>query len=161
MLKAWHFATLSLWTRTASYVLLSGTSTTTPSCQTPMTGQVWTSTPRLTRSITDPQCSIPNLFFVWNFTLYTDLLKWSVFLVQMCLCLKKAIDCFYVTAFALKQSSKICEKVEWKVILEREGNLNETSCSLLTSQLFFTSVTCTAPAGHLLVDKSSAEISFY
>lgn len=47
MLKAWRSATLSLWIRKALYVLLCGTPSMTPSCPTPMNGQVSASGPRL------------------------------------------------------------------------------------------------------------------
>ena len=57
MLKAWRSATLSLWTRTALYELPSGTSTTTPSCQTPMTGPLSASAPRPSRNRRNPHCS--------------------------------------------------------------------------------------------------------
>lgn len=46
MLTVWRFATLNLWTRKALYVQLCGTQSTTPSSQTPTTGQVSTSAPR-------------------------------------------------------------------------------------------------------------------
>lgn len=58
MLKEWRFATLSLWTRTASYEKLCGTPTTTPSCQIPTTGQVSASAPRLNKSRPYPLCAL-------------------------------------------------------------------------------------------------------
>lgn len=66
MLKAWHSATLSLWTRTVLCVVLCGIQTMSPSCLIPTTGLVSTSVLKLAKS-TAASIKVDLCFFHLNF----------------------------------------------------------------------------------------------
>lgn len=128
MLKAWRSATLSLWTRTALYTLLCGTPSMTPSCQTPTTGQVSASAPRLNQKQNRPSLCPMSLFLC--FPCFEIIIPLS-----QCKIHQKPLNDATLLHLCLTSLNKL-RKGECKVTFEI-GHLNG-NCHI-TSQFFITS----------------------